>query len=183
MPYTLNWDSIACQLYLNTTGRKRIQATGLSGIVINGWGNTELLLRKLCVLTPSLHRAPRALGKIWLRATHLLLQLHVWCPNTSARPHTCKAPPKEGHPCPISSYGVNFPEPCSQRNENNSRGGKSIKRVHIESFHVCKILENVNYFILLERRTLWLGEKGGTDFKRWEKLCKGWKCSGSWLLG
>jgi len=54
----------------------------------------------------------------------------------------------------------------SQRNENNSRGGKSIKRVHIESFHVCKILENVNYFILLERRTLWLGEKGGTDFKR-----------------
>ena len=54
----------------------------------------------------------------------------------------------------------------SPRNENNSGGGKSIKRVHIESFHVCKILENVNYFILLERRTLWLGEKRGTDFKR-----------------
>ena len=77
IPYTLNLDSIACQLYLNTTGRKKIQATGLSGILINGWGNTELLLRKQCVLTPSLHQAPRDLGKIWLWATHLLLQLHV----------------------------------------------------------------------------------------------------------
>ena len=63
IPYTLNLDSIACQLYLNTTGRKKIQATGLSGILINGWGNTELLLRKQCVLTPACTRLPGIWGK------------------------------------------------------------------------------------------------------------------------
>ena len=82
MPYTLNLHSTACQLYLNTTGWKKIWATGLSGILTSGWGNTELLLRKQRVLTPSMHRSPRALGKIWWWATHQLLQLHVWHPNT-----------------------------------------------------------------------------------------------------